>query len=236
MKAKSISITTSYAIFIIAAVVLFLHTHILIPLLSDLTGIEPILFWFINAGLGIFLPLLIAGWLMLTREGALKHEGVWTIRLRFTRMNTGDWLWTIGAIMLVGLLSGAIMTLLEAGSGGMETQPPFMHMETLGPGRYWILAVWLPYWLLNIMGEEIFWRGVLQPRMEAGIGRHAWLHHGLGWSIFHLSFGWQLLLTMLPLLFLLPWIVQRRQNSWPGVVMHAVINGPAFILIALGLL
>ncbi|MDX9760310.1 MAG: hypothetical protein RBU27_14215 [Bacteroidota bacterium] len=41
---------------------------------------------------------------------------------------------------------------------------------------------------------------------------------------------------MLPLLFILPFVAQRRQNSWTGVVIHAVINGPAFILIAFGLL
>ena len=46
--------------------------------------------------------------------------------------------------------------------------------DPLTPGRYWLLAAWVPCWVLNIMGEEILWRGVMVPRQEAALGRRAW--------------------------------------------------------------
>ncbi len=229
------SIPQSRVIFIIAAVALLLNTQLFIPWLSDATGIEIIVSWFLCAGLGVFLPLLIAAWLLLEWEGPI-HPVMWKERLRFRRMNAGDWLWTIGGIAAIGVLSMVIMKLIEAGTGAVNTQPPFMRFDPLGPGRYWILLAWLPFWLLNIMGEEILWRGVMLPRMEEGIGPSAWLHHALGWMLFHVAFGWELLLTLLPILFILPFVVQRRGNSWIGVIIHAVLNGPAFVLIALGVL
>jgi membrane protease YdiL (CAAX protease family) len=235
MSLPPMSISQSRVIFIIAAVALLLHTQLFIPWLSDAAGIEIIVSWFLCAGLGVFLPLLIAAWVLLEREGPLRPS-IWRERLRFRAMNREDWMWTLGGVLAIGTLSMVIMKLIEAFAGAVHTQPPFMRFEVLGPGRYWILLAWLPFWLLNIMGEEILWRGVMLPRMEEGIGSLAWLHHALGWTVFHVAFGWQLLLTLLPILFILPFIVQRRANSWIGVIIHAVLNGPAFVLIALGVI
>jgi membrane protease YdiL (CAAX protease family) len=86
------------------------------------------------------------------------------------------------------------------------------------------------------MGEEFLWRGVMLPRQEAAHGKYAWLFHGLGWGLFHIAFGWQLLIMLLPLIFIQTYIVQRTQNSWVGVIMHGGLNGPSFIAISLGLI
>ncbi|MDT8323985.1 MAG: CPBP family intramembrane glutamic endopeptidase [Bacteroidota bacterium] len=225
----------SFSIFLAFSVLLYAQTHLTIPWLADATGIEPVFFWFVVGGLGVFLPLLLTALFLLRREGELT-TGLWSGRLRFRRMNGGDWLWSVGGIVAAGAASALVMQAVTMAGGEMETQPPFMHLEPLDSGRYWLLAVWLPYWVLNIMGEEILWRGVMLPRSEAASGKWAWVVQGAGWTIFHVAFGWQLLLTMLPLLFILPYVAQRRANSWTGVVIHAVINGPAFVLIALGVI
>jgi membrane protease YdiL (CAAX protease family) len=86
------------------------------------------------------------------------------------------------------------------------------------------------------MGEEILWRGVIFPRQEIVFGRSTWIVHGICWSLFHIPFGLHLFLTMLPILFIQSFAVQRTQNSWTGVLIHAVINGPSFIAISLGIL
>jgi len=65
---------------------------------------EPIFFWFIVAGLGIFTPLLITAVLILKKEGALFQPGFWISRLRFKQLNTRDWLWSLGAIIQLGFL------------------------------------------------------------------------------------------------------------------------------------
>ena len=151
-------------------------------------------------------------------------------------MTGKDWKITGITFLAAGLLSFLIMQGLTYLLGEFSTQPPFMTFEPLTPGRYWYLLVWLPYWFLNILGEEFLWRGVMLPRQEVAWGKSAYFWHGLGWLIFHIPFGWGLIATMLPLLILLPRAVQKQQNSWIGVILHAVINGPAFIAIALGYL
>ncbi|MCP4146238.1 MAG: CPBP family intramembrane metalloprotease [bacterium] len=215
---------------------LLLETWVLIPFLSRQTGLETIVFWFIVAGLGMFLPMLILAYFILKNEGAKIDRNTWKNRLRFKKMNKGDWLWSLGSVVVIGFLSFVIMQTLEAMLGKVESQPPFMAFEPLTPDRYWILLVWLPYWILNIMGEEILWRGVILPGQELVFKKKTWIIHGLCWGIFHIAFGMQLLITLLPLLFIQTYVVQRRQNSWIGVVIHAVINGPSFIAISFGLL
>ena len=169
-------------------------------------------------------------------EGLTFSKDTWRDRLRFRKMNSGDWLWSIGGMVLIGICGVIVMKLIEHFVGQVDSQPPFMDFEPLTPGRYWILALWFPYWILNIMGEEILWRGVLLPRQEVIFGKKTWIIHGILWGIFHIAFGWHILLTVVPILFIQSYIVQRRKNSWIGVVIHALVNGPSFIAISFGYL
>nr|NQU93394.1 CPBP family intramembrane metalloprotease [Bacteroidota bacterium] len=219
-----------------AGLILHLETNYLIPYLASITNIETIIWWFLVAAFGMFIPLLIIAGILLKKEGWLLKSGMWKIRLRFRRMNTGDWLWGIGGMVVIGFLSYLIMTLIETFAGTVDHQPPFMQFEPLGFGRYWILLAWFPYWVFNIMGEEILWRGVIFPRQEISFGKRAWLVNGFGWGLFHIAFGWQLFIALIPILFILPYIVQKRKNSWIAVLIHAGINGPSFVAISLGLL
>jgi membrane protease YdiL (CAAX protease family) len=223
------------AIFGMAALLLHAATRVLIPTFSDASGSEPVLSWFLVGGLGVFVPLVIAGYMLLRLESTSREHSWWETRLRFRRMNRVDWLWAVGAIAAIGALSAtthAAMSTLEVGVG---LHPHFMAFEPLSAGRYWILVAWIPFWILNIMGEEFLWRGVILPRQEAALGRGAWIANASGWLLFHLAFGWQLMVVLLPIMIILPYAVQRRQNSWVGVVIHAGVNGPGFIAVALGL-
>lgn len=233
---KKMGLGLSFIIFGAASLLMILETKFLIPVLSKTTGQEPVLFWFLVAGIGIFVPLLITATLILRKEGTLFKPGFWGDRLRFRRLNSGDWLWSIGAIIVIGITSSIVMKGLECFVGKMDHQPPFMSFEPLTPDRNWLLATWFPYWILNIMGEEILWRGVMLPRQEIAFGNKTWIVHGFGWGLFHIAFGWQLLITLLPILFIQSYVVQRRKNSWMGVIIHAGINGPGFLAIAFGLL
>lgn len=52
-------------------------TRLHIPWLHDLTRVEPILFWFLVAGLGVFLPMLLVALLLLRGEGVLAQPQLW---------------------------------------------------------------------------------------------------------------------------------------------------------------
>ncbi|MBD3290665.1 CPBP family intramembrane metalloprotease [candidate division KSB1 bacterium] len=226
----------SLAIFGGAGLFLYLETHFLIPYLSAITGWEPIIFWFLVAGLGIFFPMIIAAIIITQAEGTIRKAHFWKERLRFRKMTTSDWRWGIWGILGIVAASGAVTGLLELFAGEVRHQPPFMAFEPLTPDRYWLLLIWLPYWLLNIMGEEILWRGTILPGQELIFGKRAWIYHGFFWGIFHIAFGWQLLATLFPMLFIQSYIVQKRQNTWLGVLIHAAINGPSFLAISFGVI
>ncbi len=218
-----------------AALLLFAATHGLIPLLAAQTGAEPVLLWFAVGGLGVFAPLLLAGWVMLRGETPGSGPDGWRRRLRFRPMTLADWVWSAAGLALIALIGIGTVAMLRLVWGDVPLHPPFLTMAPLTPGRYWILVVWLPFWALNVLGEEILWRGVVLPRQEEAFGRWAWAANGAGWLLFHVAFGPTILLTLLPIVFVLPYIVQRRQNSWIGVVIHAGVNGPGFLAVAFGL-
>lgn len=236
MKIKPLKLLPSAIIFVSTSILLWIMTHLCIPFLSDITGLEPIVFWFICGGLGVFTPLIIAGVTMLRKEGYKFTSETFVRRLRFRTMTRRDWSYSLVALVVIGILTVGIMFIMQNLIPNFNHTPPFMTLEPLSSGRYWLLVVWLPYWLLNIGGEEFFWRGVLLPRQEVAFGKKTWILHGTGWAIFHLAFGWQLLVMLLPLLYIESYVVQKTQNTWTGVFLHGVINGPSFIAIALGVM
>ncbi len=236
MKLRKLGFVGSFAIYLSAATLMFVMTHFLIPYLSKTTGMETIFFWFVVAGAGIFTPLIITGLFILKSEGYKISRQTITGRLRFKRLTSKDLLLTFAGLMAVGILSGAMMKILEMMIGRFDHSPSFMQFEPLSAGRYWLLLVWAPYWITNILGEEFLWRGVMLPRQEIVFGKYAWLIHGFGWGLFHIAFGWQLLITLIPLIFIQSYLVQKTGNSWVGVILHGGLNGPAFIAICFGLI
>lgn len=228
--------------FLLASAMLYFVTHVAIPLLSQSSGQEPIIFWFLMAGAKVFLPMMIATVVFIHRESHLQQETtlrelhrIWQERLRFRSMSRADWWWTLGALASIAVLSALITLSIRATMPEASLHPSFMHLAPLTPNRYWLLGLWFPYWLLNIMGEEMLWRGVLLPLQERALGHYAWLLNALGWLLFHLAFGGVLVLTLVPILLILPAVVQKRQNSWVGVVIHGGLNGPGFLAVAFGL-
>ncbi|MEM7554444.1 MAG: CPBP family intramembrane glutamic endopeptidase [Cyanobacteria bacterium P01_A01_bin.84] len=226
---------TSLGLFGAASLALIFATKILIPFLSEVTGREPILFWFLVAGLGIFTPLILLAIYVLDKEGNLK-AGVWRERLRFRAMSKDDWFWSLGGFIAIALGSIGISFFLKFLGYNLNLHPPFMEFQPLSSGRYWILAIWLPFWVLNIIGEEILWRGVILPCQEVKFSDRAWLVNALGWALFHIAFGWQLWLMLLPVLLILPYVTQRSQNLSVGVLIHGCINGFGFLAVAFGMI
>jgi membrane protease YdiL (CAAX protease family) len=157
-------------------------------------------------------------------------------RLRFKALTKKDLYWCLIGFVLVGISSLLLLEGLVYFVGEFDHSPPFMSFDPLTSDRYWLLLVWFPYWILNIFGEEFLWRGVMLPRQELAFGKLTWFVHGSGWLLFHMAFGWQLLITLMPLIYIQSYCVQRTKNSWVGVILHGGINGPSFILICFGVI
>lgn len=235
-KVSGLGAVKSMGVFCLASAILFLETNFLIPYLAEISGYEKILIWFFVAGLGMFLPMLIVSYIIIRLEGYVLNNILWKDRLRFKKISKVDLLNSFFGLLTILVLSFIILQLIELFLGAVKSQPPFMEFEPLSYGRYWILAAWFPYWILNIMGEEIFWRGVILPKQEITFGKFTWIIHGTLWGVFHIAFGWHLLFTLLPILYIQAYLVQKQKNTWVGVIIHAGVNGPGFLAISLGLI
>lgn len=225
----------SAALFGMGALLLFLTTRVAVPAFVSATKAETVAMWFLAASIVLFGPLLLMAALLLYREQRLGRLGSLGARLWLRPMNGGDWLWAVGGLAAVGVMTGGIGAALRMLQYGRNLHPSFMAFEPLGPGRYWILGAWLPFFVLNIIGEEFVWRAVALPRQEVAFGRRARLVNGILWLLFHAAFPWQVLLTLVPITLVLPYVVQQCRSTWAGVVIHAGFGAMGFLALAFGL-
>jgi membrane protease YdiL (CAAX protease family) len=104
-------------------------------------------------------------------------------------------------------------------------------------GAWWVClyyVVWLV--ILNILGEELWWRGYVLPRQELFFGGATWVVHGVFWSLFHLFIQATLFdaVRMAVTGTALSFVAQRTRNTWPGIVGHGFANMPLLISIVKG--
>ena len=221
------------------AMLLYLTHYFLIPAYIERTG-SP---YFSGYLLGYTITMgffFIAALIGFHREGNPFHWEALTSRFRLTKMNRVDWLWTIGIIIFVlvtyfGLdfTGGWVKSVsflaprqtwpAEFGPGGSNNITPGVFMGMPLSGQWWIVLVYFVGWLFNILGEEFWFRGYILPRQELAFGRLAWMLNGLMFTLNHLWQPW-IMITILPSSFLLAYIVQRRKNTWIGIIQHGFAN------------
>lgn len=83
--------------------------------------------------------------------------------------------------------------------------------------------------ILNIFGEEIFWRGMVLPRQELRHGRNTFWMHGVIWALTHLFQYW----LMIPIIIgsiALAYVVQRTKSTWISIFAHVLNNALPFII------
>jgi len=221
--------------FAIPTLLLYGATHFCVPLLEQKSQLPLVVCWYICGGFLVFLPLFLAALLLYHLEG---HP--WRISTMLQRFRLNKFDSRIFGISIIGTITISLLTyiFMEIGkfvSPDFTSQPAFMSLQPLGKGDYWILLAWLPMFFFNIMGEALFWRGYIFPRQEAHFGNTTWMVHGLLWTFFHFPFGWNLMFTLLPILFITSYLVQITRSTWTDIVIHTIINGSGFLLIAFGI-
>jgi membrane protease YdiL (CAAX protease family) len=231
---NQIGIALSIVLFGVPAILLWLVTHHTVPVLVA-RGWGPMVAWF-AAGLFVFVPMLAAAILAASMVSARTTLLGLLQQLRVTRLSRSDWRLALsvlaGTLSAVALLQFLNMTIWP----GLPPHPSFMSVKPLQPAQYYVLVLWLPFFFANIVGEELWWRGFIQPRPERVFGRTTWIVQGLLHGLFHVSFGLGVLFVPWPVLFAIPWAVQRTRSTSVGIVIHAGVNGPGFLAVTLGLM
>jgi len=236
---KPIGIFNSFLLFGIPASVFFVVCRVLVPLLHQSYGLHPALSWFIG-GLITFVPLFITAIFLVRHDGFVSKDEIYQ-RFRLQKMSARDWKFALGGLLLIFVSTGLIMGIskllyLHFGIHVIETTPSFMKFEPFQGSEQFLLLVWLFMFFFNIFGEELMWRGYILPRQELRFGRSAWIFNALLWFVFHIAFGIDLLILLIPVLFILPWCIQKTGNTMVGIYIHGLMNGPMFVLVSLGII
>ena len=179
--------------------------------------------------LSVFVLLFLLTIIALRIEGWPLSWATLRDRLRFKRMDSTAWKWTLSFLLLY-LVLGFLLNMLAQ----------FMY-EALGfwPPDADIPLTNIPFLLIvfiaNIFSEELMWRGFILPRQELEHGKLAWIVNGILWSFFHI-FKWWALPFLLLKQWMLPSIAQRTKNTMPAFLIHLVSNGLGIVLSIIPLL
>jgi len=229
------SLSKATLIFAAFTAYFFLLLFTLLPLLKATLSLNAAVYWFIT-GYVLFVPLLLFSIIMTKMEG---HRGVGQIMaaLNLRPLSKRDWKYSIIGLLSVfaftGLIFGASFLLSKYfGIRSLSTTPWFMEMHPFQGYERMLLLAWLPMFFFNIAGEEALWRGYIQSRLP---GKYSWLFCSLLWLMFHLPFGIDLMIMLIPVILIVPYAFSRTRNALVGVFIHGIYNGPLFLAVSLGL-
>jgi hypothetical protein len=214
---NSIGIVLSAILFGVPALMLWIATDFGVTALSA-RGWNPLLAWFL-AGTFVFAPLLVAA--IFGASKALSTPSLSKIlqHLRVRRLSFDDWRLTLSTLVWTVAAVAGLIVLNAKVWPGLPTEPAFMPVQALAPAQYYLM----------------WWRGFIQPRQEPVFGGSTWIVQGFLHAAFHFSFGFGLVFILWPVLFSIPWLVQRSGNTSAGMVLHAGVNGAGFLTLNLGL-
>jgi len=237
---KTMKVRQSIFMFGIPSAYFILITNKLIPYLTQETGMHAALSWFLGGYL-VFVPLFLLTLILYRREGNEWSIPLLLQRLRIKRLSKNDWKWAIASAFVILALTGMILFLSgilteKFGLPALETIPSFMEFQALQGYERFYLLIWLPMFFFNIVGEEMLWRGYILPRQELEHGKYAWVVNSGLWLLFHACFGRDLILILLPILVVVPYVAYKTKNTSIGIFTHALLNGPMFVFVSLGLM
>ena len=217
---------------------------------------------FVSYMISLDIPLgimLIASLVAYWKEGNSVSWPALRDRFRLKPMERKGWIWTFGLFVFMLGTAGALSALMLSITPGLiengllvipENTPSYIdpripqnfeslksQMGSESIGNWSLVLLTIFSLILNILGEEFLWRGYVLPRQELTYGKKTWLVHGIMWTLLHVFKWWQML-ALLPGALALSFVVQRFQNTWPGIIAHLITNGigmVGIILVIIGL-
>ena len=234
MEVKSLKWSELVLLFGIPTILNLFACSVAIPFL-DAQKFFPIeISYFLSVGLLVLAPMFFGAIYLTSKEINSKDLKDILKRMRIKTLSKSDVLWTVGGFVFLSLLSFLIADFVLP-VFNVDANPFFFQNMPLNENHFWIIYVWPLFFFFNIFGEEFYWRGYIQPRQELLNKKFTWLIHGLFWAIWHLPMGLNLIYSAIPILFILPGIVQIRKNTTTSIIIHFVFGTFGFLALALGL-
>ena len=85
-----------------------------------------------------------------------------------------------------------------------------------------------------LLGEELFFRGVLLPKMRGVFGRWDWVANAVLFGLYHLHQPWALPSIVLSNL-AISWSARRFRSTWVAVIVHGA-EGLVLLGVVLGVI
>lgn len=234
MKIKPLNWLQLLLLFGIPTVLNLIACRILIPYLNRNLENFPIeIIYFLSVGCVVLIPMFFGAIYLTAKEIDSVNIRDILLRMRIKKLSLKDLLWTISGFIILSLTSFIIAKLILP-EFNIDASPFFFKNMPLNNKYFWIIYYWPVFFFFNISGEEFLWRGYIQPRQELLNKKWTWLVHGILWSIFHLPMGINLVISAIPIFFILPGIVQIRKNTTVSIIIHFVFGAFGFLALAFG--
>ena len=173
----------------------------------------------------VFAFLLMAAVVAYVLEGNRLEWSSVRHRFRLHGLDRNGLKWTFGGIVTQAALSVVSTILAIQVYDFLDFTPP----DIFPPGPIVNIPLMMFVLFMNVVSEELWWRGIILPRQELQHGRVTWAIHGVLWAFFH-AFKWWGVPFMLFTTWIVPFISQRNKNNTPGIIIHFVINGLGLLI------
>lgn len=223
----------------------------LFPILSERLKISPgIIFWL----------LVIVGmiWQFVLSLIVLRHE---LGKLTWAKLRTRLWLnhpidpktknvriklywYVIPIIIYTQIISSTdILNFLSEGFIAVFPffEPPsaIMIQSLATPefvGAWYVVAIMLISSLFNyLLGEELFFRGVLLPKMNGVFGKWDWAMNGILFASYHVHKIEEVPILIVGIIFT-SYLNKKYKSFYPGLIIHGVEFIPLAVLVTLGVM
>jgi membrane protease YdiL (CAAX protease family) len=236
MNQRNISSVKAVFTFFLFTIYFYFLLYIVLPVLRMYLLVNTAIYWFI-IGYLLFIPVFFTAIIMTRIEGNHNLKDIFSA-LNIKPFNKNDWKYSLIGIFLVIIFSGIIffgsfLLNKHCGLRLLETKIWFMEIHPFKGFDKLLLLLWLPMFIFNIFGEELLWRGYIQSRLK---NKNRWPICSVMWLLFHLPFGIDFMILLIPIVIIIPYIHSKTTNTLIGCFIHGLYNGPAFILIALGVI
>lgn len=240
---KPISIWKSILIGAIIAGIAMVCFYYLRPFLEKL-GLNEYAAYLISLSLGLIVILIWAVLSYLSEENNRTFKD-FLIRVRLNRLRPKWFYWALGLAIIMFLSTVIFSPVLSWLISHNIIPLPENVPDYINPTKQMSIAKvkeqlinqgvipLIPFVLIiNILSEEIFWRGIILPRQELQHGRNAFWIHGIIWAFTHLFQYW-LLLPILIGSIALAYVIQRTKCTWISIIAHLLNNGLPFLIMAI---
>jgi membrane protease YdiL (CAAX protease family) len=248
IELKPLGWGSSIGLLLVTATVLRITHYVFAPAYKLATG-KPYLVGYLIGWVSTMFLFFVASLIAYRLDGYPIEKKAFVTRFRLNRMEKADWVWTL-AMIVFAVLSLAALSFTQpilrsiAFFSPHPAFPPDMVdiASRLTPGflfemplqgKWWLIGVYFIGWLLNVVGEEFWYRGWMLPRQEMAFGKYAWVINGLMFNFQHTFQPWNMV-AMLPGSLFLSYVVQRQRKTWMSIIWHGLLNFSLLIFIIQG--